>query len=73
MNITSDQFLSIIRGFINLGGGALVAQGVVSGGTMTTISGIVLNVASLAWGMFVHTDSQTVKAAQVVQDKRPTL
>lgn len=73
MNITSDQFLSIIRGFLNLGGGVLVSQGVVDGGTMTTVSGVALSVASLAWGAFVHSDHQTVKAAQVVQDKRPTL
>ena len=73
MNITSDQFLSIMRGLLNLGGGALVTSGVITSSTMATVSGIALNVAGLAWGAFVHTDSQTVKAAQIIQDKRPVL
>jgi hypothetical protein len=73
MSITGDQFLSIIRGFLNIGGGVLVTHGVVSGGSMTTISGIVLNIASLAWGAFVHSDPQVMKAAEIVQDRRPDL
>ena len=73
MNSTSDQFLSSMRGILNLGGGALVTSGVMTSSTMATISGIVLNVAGLAWGAFVHTDHQTVKAAQIIQDKRPVL
>jgi hypothetical protein len=73
MNLTIDQFLSLTRGLLNLGGGALVATGVMSGGTMATVSGIVLNVAGLAWGTFVHSDQQTVKAAQVVEYKNTGL
>jgi len=62
-----------MRGLLNLGGGALVTSGVITSSTMATMSGIALNVAGSAWVSFVHTDSQTVKAAQIIQDKRPVL
>ena len=67
--MTSDQFMSLVRGVLNLGGGVLVSQGIVSSNNMVTIAGVVTGVAGLAWGAFVHAPTQIVKAADTVKAK----
>jgi hypothetical protein len=64
-----DQYLTLLRGFLNIGTGALVTSGVISSSNSVTIVGIVMGIAPLAWGLFVHSPTQIVKAAEVVQEK----
>lgn len=71
--MTEDQFMSVLRGILNLVGGSLVSSGIISGGNLTTIVGIVLGIAMLAWGAFVHTDASTIKASEAVIAKKADL
>jgi len=69
MAITSDQYLSLVRGAMNLIGGALVTSGVVSGSGMESASGIIIPLASLIWGWMVHAPAATVARAEVIKEK----
>ena len=69
MAITSDQFLSLVRGALNIGGGVLVTKGVVNGSDMATIAGMVLPFASLVWGWFVHDPVAVVAKADELKAK----
>ena len=69
MNITSDQYMSLVRALMNIGGTALVTSGVLSGSGLETASAIILPLASVVWGMFVHSPAATVARAEVIKDK----
>ena len=67
--ITIEQYMSIVRAILNVAGGALVTSGVTSDSTIASITGIVLPLASMAWGWFVHSPIQVVKQAEVIVQK----
>jgi len=67
--ITSDQFLSLVRSALNIGGGVLVTKGVVSGGDMSTIAGIILPLASMIWGWTIHDPVAVVQRAEQLKAK----
>ncbi len=69
MAITSDQFLSLVRGGLNIGGGMLVAKGLVSGTDMATVAGIIMPLASLVWGWTVHDPVAVVAKAETLKAK----
>lgn len=56
--------MSLVRTFLNVAGGALVANGSITGGTMETIAGIAIPLASAIWGMFVHAPTKVVARAE---------
>lgn len=64
-----DQFLSLIRGFLNIATGTLVTSGVLTSSNAMTISGIIMGIAPLVWGFFVHSPTQTIKAAEIVKSQ----
>ena len=68
MAFTSDQFLSLVRGVLNIGGGMLVTKGVIGGADMTTIAGVVLPLASLIWGWTVHDPVAVVAKANQLKE-----
>jgi len=69
MAITSDQYLSLVRGALNIGGGILVTKGVLSGGDLGTIAGIIMPLASLVWGWVVHDPVNVVAKAADLKAK----
>lgn len=69
MNITFDQYMNVVRALMNMAGGAAVTAGLISGSAEGTIIGLLPNVAAIAWGIFVHTPAQVVKAADIVKEK----
>lgn len=69
MNITSEQYMTIVRAILNLGGGALVTSGAISGSGLETASGIIIPLASVIWGLFVHSPKATVERANEIKAK----
>jgi len=67
--MTSDQFLSLVRAGLNLGGGILVTTGAIKGADMTTIAGVVLPLASMIWGWTVHDPVAVVQKAETLKAK----
>src|SRR6476646_10674774 len=63
--ITKDQQLSAIRSVLQLVGGLAVQYGYTNDTQWTLISGILLSLTSLCWGLFSHTPDATIKAAEV--------
>ena len=67
--MTSDQFQTLIRTLLNFGGGIAVGKGLVTEVDMGSITGLVTMIAAGAWGYFVHTPAQIMKAAETVKEK----
>lgn len=68
----SDQLLSLLRTVLQILGTALVSHGVlgINGAMWENISGAILMIAPVIWGMFAHTDAAKV-AAVVELAKQP--
>ncbi len=69
MTITSDQYMSIVRTFLNVAGGALVTSGTLTDSNVQMISGIAIPVATAIWGMFVHSPAAVVSRAEELKTK----
>lgn len=67
MSPNSDQFMMLIRWALSIAAGFAVGHGV-SDSTWQLISGIVIAVAPLLWGYFVHTDSAKLAAVEALPD-----
>lgn len=69
MNITEQQYMTLVRALLNLGGGALVTSGAISGSGLETVSGLIIPLATMLWGFFVHSPQETVKRADQFKAK----
>lgn len=67
--ITSEQYMTLVRAMLNLGGGALVTSGAISGSGLETASGIIIPLASMLWGWFVHSPHETITRAEELKHK----
>ena len=64
--MTNDQILSMARAALNILGTILLTYGYIKGldaETWSTISGAVLTLVGVGWGLFAHTKTNTVTAA----------
>jgi hypothetical protein len=52
LGMNKEQFMSFLRHLITFVGGIIVAKGNLDPGTVETLSGIVITIAGLLWGMF---------------------
>ena len=66
--MNQDQFMSIVRALLSLGAGWLVGHGYQSSGDAELISGAVLAIAPVAWGLLAHTDAAKVEIAKTIPD-----
>lgn len=69
MTITSQQYLTILRAILSAAGGALVTSGVISDSTLQAVIGIAMPVASIVWGLIVHSPAAVVKQAEDIKAK----
>jgi len=69
MTITFQQYATIIRAVTNYAGGALVTSGVISDSTSQAVIGIILPIASVVWGLFVHSPAAVVAQAEDIKAK----
>ena len=64
--MTNDQILSMARAALNILGTILLTYGYIKGldaETWSTISGAVLTLVGVGWGLLAHTKTNTVTAA----------
>jgi putative exporter of polyketide antibiotics len=64
-----DQYMNLVRAAMNMAGGMAVTAGLMSGSSAAALIGLVPNVAAIAWGLFVHSPAQVVKAADDIKAK----
>jgi hypothetical protein len=69
MNITNQQYLTIVRQILSMAGGALITSGAASDSTVQAVIGVAMPLAAMAWGWFVHAPEQVVAQAQVIKQK----
>jgi len=67
-NVNQDQFLSVVRSLLSIAGTLGVAYGVGTENTWATIGSSVIPIAALAWGQFVHSDSQKVASVSAMPE-----
>jgi hypothetical protein len=58
--MTQDQFLSLIRSVLQIGGTVAVTAGVGTASTWTEIAGGVVAIAGLIWGQYHHATTVAV-------------
>jgi hypothetical protein len=58
--MNQQQVLSVTRDIMQAIGTLLAAYGVVNSGVWETISGVVVMVIPVAWGLWVHTQASTI-------------
>lgn len=62
--MTKNQFLSLVRAALNIIGTVLMTYGVIDAEQVwPELSGAVLTLAGIGWGLYTHTYSSAVKAA----------
>ena len=70
MTPNSDQLLSLLRTLLQIAGTAIVAHGTlgINGAMWEQISGGVLMLAPVIWGMFAHTDAAKIASVAAMPD-----
>jgi hypothetical protein len=61
-----EQWLSLLRSLLKVGGTFLVAYGYGSDMAWDAIGGAIMLVAPIVWDMFVHTEANTVAVAAAI-------
>jgi len=52
--VTQDFIFSMVRHFLTLGGGWLVARGIADAGTVETLVGGVMAAVAVGWSWYTH-------------------
>jgi len=67
VTITTQQYLTIVRTGLSVVGTVLATTGTVKGDDWTAISGAVLPIASILWGLAVHAPEATISRAEILK------
>lgn len=65
-----DQVLSLVRAVLSILGTMIVAHGTfgINAGVWEQITGVVLMVAPMVWGMYAHTDSAKLASVEAMPE-----
>ena len=68
--MNSDQLLSLLRTLLQIAGTALVSHGTlgITGAMWEQISGAVIMIAPMIWGMYAHTDAAKIASVAAMPD-----
>ncbi len=66
--MNSDQMSSVLRSALAIAGTFLTTYGLLNAGDWATVTGAVLAVAPVVWGIYAHTAANTVAAAAALPD-----
>ena len=64
--MNTEQLKSAVRWVIATFGPFLIAHGYASSGTLELVGGILVSLAPLIWGMFVHTEANAVTVVDTI-------